>query len=404
MQKGSDILVTAGIIAEYNPFHSGHMYHIEATRAAGATHIVAVMSGDFVQRGEAAVVSKWARAEMALRCGADLVIQLPLPWSAASAQQFALGAVQALDALGCVDMLSFGSESGDLCALQAAAQAADDPDIAQRTRELMSDGRSYACAREHAVRLENPVAADALGRPNDTLAVEYMRALKEICSGIVPFAVTRTGAAHDSSEPEGETASASHIRSLLLSGRTEDALRYMPPDAAAVLCREIDAGYAPCSLSLAESAVLAHLRRMSAEDFARLPDISEGLENRLYACARDCTSIEDIYSSVKSKRYTHARIRRLVLAAFLGLEKSHSYGGIPYLRVLGMNSRGREILSAAKPLAKLPLITRAKSVFSLDKHACSVFNLECRASDLFALMSPRKKTCGSEQTTGILTL
>ena len=185
-----------GVVAEYNPFHNGHAYQLMELRQAGATHIAVVMSGNFVQRGEPALLDKWTRAEAALLCGADLILELPLPYGAATAERFAFGAVSLLEGLGCVDLLGFGCESGDLPALQRAARAVEDPEVYEAVRERMAEGISFAAAREEAVRERWGEAGDALRRPNDILAVEYLRQLGRLGSPIRPVAVGQIGRAH----------------------------------------------------------------------------------------------------------------------------------------------------------------------------------------------------------------
>ena len=247
-----------------------------------------------------------------------------------------------------------------------------------------------------------------LRTPNDTLAVEYIRAIREAMPQAALLAVPRMGAPHDA-PPAALTgqeafASASQLRALLLAGRSDEAFRYIPEPAQDTLRRELRLGRAPATLAALDVAVLAQLRRMTPEDFARLPDVSEGLENRLYTAVRRATSLDALYAFAKAKRYTHARIRRLVLAAFLGLTREDVERPVPYLRVLGHNERGREMLRRAKETARLPVILRGKEAFSLDKAAADVYIMECRAADLYALAFPAKQACGLEQTAQVVAL
>ena len=250
-------MAVAGIIAEYNPLHRGHLYQMEATRAAlGAdTAILCVMSGNFVQRGEPAVLEKHARAEAAVRCGADLVVELPTPWAAATAETFARGAVSLLHAAGVVDCISFGSESGDLIPLQHIAEALEDPDFPEILQIYrMVPGRPFAAARQMAVAdLTGPVTAERLSQPNDILAVEYLRALRRLDSAIRPLAIQRRGPGHDAPE-EGGGISGLALRRLMISGG--DPAPYLPRPMADIFRREAAAGRAPASLEAAERAVL----------------------------------------------------------------------------------------------------------------------------------------------------
>jgi len=395
-------MLTAGIVAEYNPFHLGHAYQLEQTRQAGATHTVAVMSGNFVQRGEPAIALKQARVKMALANGIDLVIELPLPWATANARSFASGAVCLLNALGVVDMLSFGSESGDVTLLKSAAEAVDSKQMnSEAIKAHLADGISFASAREAAVReLFGGTVADILKRPNDTLAVEYIRAIKNLNSAMKPYAVKRFGAGHDQTGTDSFFASASQIRKNLLNG--SEYVRFLPKATAEILAKEIEAERAPADYTLLETAVLCALRMMTAEKIALAPDISEGIENRIFEAARSAVTLEQLFSLAKTKRYAHARIRRIVLHSFLGVDAADSEGLPPYIRVLGLSLKGRELLRTARKSAALPIIMKAADVFALDERAKRVFALECRAADIFALSLPKPLPCGLEQKANVI--
>ncbi len=395
-------MLVAGIVSEYNPFHLGHAAHISQTRLAGATHVVAVMSGNFVQRGEPAVLSKWARARQALENGADLVIELPLPWALSGAERFAYGSVALLDALG-ADLLSFGSECGNAAELERAARALGSPALREALRSGLKDGSTFAKARQSAIHsLCDEKTALLLREPNNILGIEYIKALHKLGSKMTPFTIQRIGAAHDAPQAESGIASASMIRSLIQSGG--DFAAHMPKAAADILKAEISSGRAPADILRIERAILAKLRTMSREEFGSLPDVSEGLENRIYAAVRKASTLEELYDSVKTKRYTHARIRRIILSAFLGLNSSLSDGVPPYLRVIGFNSRGLEILHSAKMTTKLPIITNSSDILSLDSKARNMIELEGRSADLFALCMPHAAPCGLDMTTGIISV
>ena len=389
------------IVSEYNPFHRGHAYHMEQTRAQGATHIVAILSGNFVQRGEAALLHKWARAEAALLGGADLVLELPLPWAMAGAEIFARGAVQTADALGCVSSLSFGSESGDLASLkQAAALLRSQSFSAQVKRELQT-GQTFAAARERAVaRLAGEKISSLLQNANDILAVEYLKAIAAEKSPLSPLAVRRIGAGHDGTSPADGFASASSLRALILAGRQAEAEPYLTADSYRILLRELSQGAAPAAMERLERPILARLRTMRREDFACLPDVSEGLEGRIDRAVRTETDLFRLYDKIKTKRYTHARIRRIIVGAFLGLSSSAVPPSVPYLRVLGMNVRGRDILRLARSSARVPILLRAADRASLSPEAESVYRLECRATDLYMLALPKAGPCGLDLTRG----
>lgn len=387
-----------GIVAEYNPFHLGHAHLIECARAAGITHTVAVMSGSFVQRGDAAVCGKRPRCEMALACGVDLVLELPLPYAVATAQRFALGAVGTLHALGIVDELFFGSECGETSAIERVASVLESEPVVREMRRRLKQGQPFAAARQEAVTVCG-AQGGVLRGPNDTLAVEYTRAVQQLGSGMKVHAVRRLGAAHDG-ETAGGVASASVIRQAIRDGQMDRAAAWMPEAAASVLRREIEQKRCPADLSRLETALLALLRQSTVEELASLPDISEGLENRLYRAVREETAVSDILERVKSKRYTHARLRRILLYRLLGVTRELYDAPPVYLRVLGMNERGREILAASRPT--LPLITRAKDAERLDGTGASMLRLECAADDLYALTLPQPVPCGATLRDGIV--
>lgn len=395
-------MLVAGIISEYNPFHLGHAALVSRTRLGGATHIVAVMSGNFVQRGEPAVLSKWARTKQALQNGVDLVIELPLPWALAGAEKFAFGGTALLDAIG-VDQISFGSECGSIDDLKKAVQALESSSLRDALRFELKNGTTFARARQKAISsLFDEETAQLLREPNNILGIEYIKALNKLNSKVTPFTINRVGAAHDAQSSGSSFASASQIRRLMQSGGDFSLL--MPKSAVAIAQHEIDAGNAPASITVVERAILAKLRSMSRAEFALLPDISEGLENRVYTATRKATGLDEVYDLIKSKRYTHARIRRIVLSAFLGLHASMSTGVPPYLRVIGFNNRGIEILHLLKSTAKLPVISNSSDVLSLDNKAKSMVELEYHSTDIFGLCTPIIAPCGLDMTTGIISI
>ena len=374
---------TAGIVAEYNPFHRGHAWHIAETRRrlGGEAPVVCVMSGHWVQRGECALADKWLRAALALDRGADLVVELPTPWAMASAESFARGAVSLLAATGVVDVLSFGSETGELAPLEEAAAALDAPDYPERLRAALGRGLSFPAARQEAA------GAACLSAPNNNLGVEYLRSLRALGSTIRPLTVPRQGAGHDG-PAAGGYASASELRRLFREGRGGEAAPYLT---------------APWSGELAdmqhiERAVLSRLRTMGEGDWAALPDGggAEGLPSRLAKAAREAVSLEDFYTRAKTRRYPHARLRRLALAAFLGLRAAERPAAPPYVRVLGLGGRGRALLRRMKDTCPLPVIVKPAQARELDGPARTLFESEARYTDLYGLCFPAPRPCGAE--------
>ena len=386
-----------GIIAEYNPFHLGHAYQMgEARRLAGAdSPVVVVMSGNFVQRGEPALLSKHARGEAAVRCGADLVLELPTVFAAATAEAFARGGVSLLAATGVVTHLCFGSESGDLPALERTAQCLEGPAYREALARRLKEGMTFAAARQSAAEELAGDAARCLASPNDALAVEYLRSLRAVGADLEPAAIRRVGAAHDSAQADG-IASASEVRRCILAGEAWEHL--VPQESAAVLKREMAAGRAPVSMAACERMVLARLRAMGEEDFRPYDGGNEGLYHRFYSAVRRASTLEELLDLAKTKRYTRARLRRLALSAWLGLEAPE--GAPPYLRVLAANGRGCRLLKEMKRRASLPLLTKPGDVRMLGTEAVRGLGAESRCTDLYTLAWPVPGPAGQEYAAG----
>lgn len=377
---------TAGIICEYNPFHNGHRYHIEQTREKfGATHIVAVMSGNFTQRGDVAITDKFTRAKTALENGVDLVIELPVAYAMASAEQFAYGASYLLNSLGCVDMLSFGSECGDVDLLGETAGAVIYAQNDEYFLSLMRKGDNYPTALQKTIEkyYEDDVI-EALTTPNNTLGIEYIKALDSMGSFIKPVTIKRGAVAHDSEEVKDGFASASEIRRRIKENQLDGAL--LP---------ETDiSDYA--DISRLETAILAKMRTMTKTDMEKLPNVYLGLENRLYKAVHTAKSLDELQNLIKTKRYTMARIRRIILSAFIGLTKNDLKNPPAYVRIIGMNEKGREILSACD--CKLPMDTSLMALAQKNARCKKQAMLEERAGNLYALAFEKTKGCGLEFT------
>lgn len=361
-----------GIVAEYNPFHAGHRYHIEETRGrlGAECAVVAAMSGNFVQRGECAITDKWTRAGMALEGGADLVLELPTVWACASAEHFAYGAVSVLRMAG-VDTLSFGSESGNGEALRRAAQALDSQPFQAALRKHLDEGLPFAVCRQRAVEdLLGAEAAACLSSPNDNLGVEYLKAARRLDFAPEVIAVPRVGAGHDGGD-HPEYPSASHIRRQVLSG-------------------EISMEN-PASLTYNQRGIMTILRGVKEKSLTAIPDSGEGLDRRLFEAIRKAETLEQVYELTKSKRYAHARIRRMALWAALGLKERDRPAQVPYLRVLGANGRGRAVLKAIP--GDVTVITKPSRGKGLP-----LMELEARCTDFYAMCRERPGPCGLEWT------
>lgn len=391
----------AGIVAEYNPFHTGHQYQIQQTRALlGAdAGVVAVMSGNWVQQANCAIADKWTRARLALMGGADLVLELPTVWATASAEGFCQGAVDLLISTGVVDTLSFGSECGDVDRLEQVAACLAGPDYQVRLKDLLGSGAPYAVCRQNAVEsLLGPERSELLATPNNNLGIEYIRALRNRNSTIRPMTILRRGAAHNSiSSDKPDFLSATQIRRDLNAGVWETAEDYLVPGSRTIL----ESCSFP-SMDRIERVLLARMRTMSAQDWALLPDsgAAEGLPQRLERAGRQCTSIAQFLDSVKTKRYTHARLRRLLLWVYLGISAQERPEHPLYLRVLGFNQRGQEILARMRKEATLPILTKPAHARDLPEKGRSLFEREARCTDLYDLCLETIPTPGREWTQG----
>lgn len=385
-----------GIIAEYDPFHTGHAYQIKTTkdRLGEDCAIVCVMSGNWTQRAGPAIVDKHQRARFALMGGADLVLELPLPYAISSAEWFAHGGVSILNAAGIITHLCFGSECADISLLQQTANCLDCDEYREFLRNEIDKGISFPVARQNAAAQLLGNAANCLSSPNNNLGVEYLRALSRCGSAITPITVQRQGAGHNEGPLDGY-ASATHLRQLLHKKCFDDTAPFLLPCEAEHLYKDELA-----DVSLAERAIIARLRQLSVEELAALPDCGEGLSNRLHQAIRQGTSLDEIIMLAKSKRYTHSRLRRILLWAYLGLSADDRPSVPPYLRVLGMNQTGRMLLREISAKSNLPVLTKPAHVRQMSAPAQQLFELEARATDLYALCFPTLSPCGKEWTQG----
>lgn len=327
-----------GIVCEYNPFHNGHEKQIRIIRDhfPDAT-IVSLMSGNYVQRGAPAMIEKSLRAKAAVQCGADLVLELPIPYAISSAEGFAAGAVRIL-ARFCTH-LCFGCETGNVQTLMQTAASLLESQFSVYLRRQLDQGLSFPAARAAALA-EMGIECDLLTHPNDILAVEYCKAILSQGVSLVPFPIPRAGSYHaKTAEPENPSATA--VRALMLAN--EDIRAFVPQVAA-----DIFSGAPLHSLAFGEKAILMRLRTMHDADFEALPFGSEGLWRKfMHACRREST-LEDIISATKSKRYTRTRIDRMLLCATLDITQEDMDAPVPYTRILAFNDRGRDVIRLEK--------------------------------------------------------
>ncbi len=392
-----------GIVAEFNPFHNGHKYIVDTLKANGENTVTAVMSESFVQRGECACVSPYERTKAALLNGVDLVLSLPVPYATASAERFALGGVTVLGSMGCIDALGFGSECGDVECLTKCAKAITTEEFSPLLENHLSEGLSFPTARQKALSdMYGDAFADALSSPNDLLGVEYIKAIDKNKFSIKPIAIKRVGVSHDSNEVSVDFCSASAIRSFLKNGN--EFKEFMPKESFEILNEAVLSGNAPADFTKLENAILYKLRTMSIDDFKNIPDVSEGLEFRFFEAVRNSVTLTEILEKVKTKRYTHSRLRRIVLCALLGITEEYTDIPVPYIRVLGFNEKGAEILKQAKNTATLPIVSKSSDIKCLDENAKKIFELECKVRDIFSLCLPMPQVCGKEMTDKLIVL
>ncbi len=368
----------AGIICEYNPFHTGHKYQIDTVKKSFDA-VIAVMSGSFVQRGGVAIYDKWTRTHSALLNGADLVIELPVKYALSSAEGFAQGGVRILDAMGIVDALCFGSESGDILELTSCAKAllSESPDISQKIKVLMNEGLPYAKAR--TIAYEGILDAELLAQPNNILAIEYIKAILKSGSIMRPITIKRKGAGyHDEDVIEG-FASATSLREKIRSG--EDVSTFTPYDLLASVTYDVNR---------LTSAFKYKLRTEGESAFDGIPDMEPGLANR-FLNELDRESITAIVDAVKTKRYAYTRLRRIVARVLLGLTEDTK--NPDYIRVLGMNDKGKELLSMMREKASFPIVNKVA-----DFNDESILP-EILATDLAALCGDAQVPMGRDYTT-----
>lgn len=383
-----------GVVAEYNPFHNGHYYHLQATKEiTGAEYCVAVISGNFTQRGDTSIVNKWAKAYMAICGGADLVIELPTVYSISSAENFASGAVKILDNLKVVDAISFGAEANDLATLNNIANVLYEEPKAYTNilSHELKKGISYPAARENALMMYlNDIKryANTLSSPNNILAIEYLKALKIQKSKIEPIMIRRKKVYYNDNKIVDDFASATAIRKLLQDGEYANLRKVIPRSSYTIIGQESRKGGMVLSLSKYEKEIIYTLRKMTVEEIAELPDVSEGLQFAIKNAANEANNLKDLISNIKSKRYTQTRIQRILLYALLGIDKKlmeNSRKVVPYVRVLGFTQKGKSLLSEiSRRNPKLNIITSLKKYMDQNQNKNKVL-AEMLEKDIFAI-------------------
>lgn len=387
-----------GIISEYNPFHNGHLYHLEKSKEiTNSKYTICVMNGNFTQRGNTSVIDKWTKAEIAILNGIDLVVELPTIYGISSAENFAEGAIKILNSLNIVNTISFGSEIGDINILDTFAKILHEQpkEYCTMLNHELNLGLSFPKARENALLMYlNDIRkyANILSDSNNILGIEYLKALRKYKSNIKAVTIKRTAVNYNSNEKADNFASATGIRRLLNDNKYDAIMDVMPSSSYQILSNKISRGEIVPDISKFEKEIIYNLRKMSLENIKNLPDVSEGLENSLKSAANSCNNINDLLSMVKSKRYTLSRLQRILLYVLLDITKKDiqdSYKAQPYIRVLGFNENGQNLLSAiAHSNPNLNIITSVKKfaqtntnkilkrMLDIDIFATNIYTLE----------------------------
>ena len=388
---------TVGIIAEYNPYHNGHYYHMcKAKEKANADYCIAVISGNFTQRGEPSIVNKWAKSYMAICGGADLVIELPTVYSISSAENFASGAIKILNSLNIVDSVAFGAETEDLAALNNIATVLYTEPKAYKNilAHELDKGISFATARENAVMMYlNDIKryANILNESNNILAIEYLKALKTQKSKIEPIAIKRQKVYYNETKIVDGFASATAIRKLIQRREFEDLRKVIPNSSYQILGQELRNGHVVLGLEQYEKEIIFILRKMTIKEIADLTDVSEGLENSIKASAENCNNLNQLIDGIKSKRFTRTRIQRILLYALLGINKKmmqDSKKENPYVRILGFTQRGKTLISEiCRRNPKINMVTSVKKFIEKNnnKQLVEMLNEDIFATDIYTL-------------------
>ena len=386
-----------GIIAEYNPFHNGHLYHIAKSKEeTGAQYVVAVISGNFVQRGNTSIVNKWVKTRMALSNGVDLVIELPTIYSTSSAENFAEGAIKILNSLGIVDTISFGMEAKDISTLNNIANVLyTEPKeyVTMLTHELKK-GNSFPKARENALMMYlNDIKryANVMAGSNNILGIEYLKALKKTKSTITPVGIKREKVLYNDKYIVDEFASATAIRKMLMTKELNDIRKVMPRSSYLLLGEELKDGHYVIDISRFEREILYTLRKMTVQEIANLPDVSESLENSIKNAADSCNTLEELINIVKTKRFTQTRIQRILIYSLLGITKKQmetSKKITPYVRVLGFDNKGKELISEMMNInPKLNVVTSVKKYIDTvaSKNLKEMIETDILATNVYTL-------------------
>ena len=386
-----------GIIAEYNPFHNGHLYHLQkAKKDTSSNYSVAIISGNFTQRGNTSIIDKWSKAKMALENGFDLVIELPLVYAISSAENFADGAVKILNSMKVIDYLSFGTETQDFEALDKIASVLynEPKEYKSILQHELKKGVSFPKARQNALMMYlNDIRkyTNILLSPNNILGIEYIKALKKYNSNIAPYPIERFESEYHSNKINGNIASSTAIRNIIKNDNLPILRKLLPDESFSILINNLKAKQVVPDISAFEKIIIYNLRKMSLSEIQNLPDVSEGLENAIKNAANSCNSIIEFLNIVKSKRYTTTRLQRILLYSLLDITKKDmdiSKKIVPYVRVLGFNNKGKFLISEiSKVNPKLEIITSVKKYIDIsnNKNNKILLKKDIHATNIYTL-------------------
>jgi predicted nucleotidyltransferase len=364
-------LNVTGVIVEYNPLHNGHVYHLEMTKKiTGCDYVIGVMSGNFVQRGEPALINKWSRAEAALKAGVDLLIELPVIYSISSAEGFAFGAISILSNTKIVDNICFGSEYGSLDKLKIIAEIlTEEPDdYKSMLQKYLKFGLSYPSARQNALidyllSFKNPMfekneIEDILLNSNNILAIEYLKSINKLSSNIKPYSIKRIVNKYNEPKITGPISSATSIRKNI--NNFDEIRKSIPIYSEQIIKREIESGRGPVFIDDLSDLIFYKLRNSDISFIKDLIDVGEGLENRIKLASENSTNVHELIQNIKNKRYTSTRIQRILINALLGITKDVAnkiQSSANYIRILGFNDNGKKLIREIKQRCTLPVIT-----------------------------------------------
>ena len=382
-----------GIIAEYNPLHNGHVYQIQkAKELCNASYVVAVIGGNFQERGNTSIINKWEKTKMALQSGIDMVIELPTVYSTSSAENFAFGAIKILKELGFVTHISFGMEYDDISTLNMISDLLyKEPRKYQMLlKNDLSSGVSFPTARQNAIikYFSNAGLVNLLSGSNNILAIEYLKAIKKLKFNVIPIGIKREKVFYNSKTIIDNYASSTAIRSLLFNNQIDEISRVMPASSFNILMENIRNGTYNLDLKNFSRIIIYKIRSSTISDLKLVPDVSEGLENSIKKAASETNDIYELINKIKSKRYTQTRLQRIMLYILLGITKNdieNSKKVVPYIRILGIKNDAKKLLSS---ITSKNVITSVKDYekkhlnsgknlrfLDIDKYATDVYTL-----------------------------